>query len=113
MLKEPHEGCLSCFSRLSISRSDIPHCGIYRAMPERLFDKREIDVASHKMGSQTVLQRMRVPFLNRQASDTGVSLKQSEELRSVESPALLARKQVIRAISRSLLQPRPQCRTFI
>src|SRR6266851_6449624 len=113
VLKKPHEGCLSCFSSLTVRCSDILHCGIYRAMPERLFDKREIDVASHQMGSQTVLQRMRVPFPSRQAGDTGISLKQSKELRSVESPALLARKQIIRAVSRSLSQPRSQCRNLI
>src|SRR5712692_5813511 len=82
-------------------------------MPECLFDEREIDVASHKMGSQTVLQRVRVPFLSRKSSDTGISLKQSKELRSVEFPTLLARKQIVRAISRSLSQPNSQCSNLI
>ncbi len=82
-------------------------------MPERLFYKGEIDVASHKMGSQTVLQRVRVPFLSRQPSDTGISLKQSKELRPVESPSFLTGKEEIRAISRSLSQPSSQGSSLI
>ncbi len=104
---------MSCFSSLTVRCSDILHCGIYRAMPERLFYKGEIDVASHKMGSQTVLQRVRVPFLSRQPSDTGISLKQSKELRPVESPSFLTGKEEIRAISRSLSQPSSQGSSLI
>ena len=92
MLEEPHEGCLGRFSRLAVRRSHILHSGIYRAMPERLFDERKIDVAIHKMRSEAVLQGVWVPFLNRQSSYTGSGLENSEKLRSVEFPALLARK---------------------
>jgi hypothetical protein len=77
-------------------------------MSESLFDKREIDVAGYQVGSQAVLQGMRMPFLIRQTSDTGNGLEKSEELSSVEFPALLTRKQIIRAVSRSLSQPRSQ-----
>lgn len=64
-------------------------------MSERLFDKGQIDVASDEVGRQAVLQRVGMPFLSRETSDTGSCLEQSEELRSVEFAALLARKQII------------------
>ncbi|MGB7497165.1 MAG: hypothetical protein WBR26_11570 [Candidatus Acidiferrum sp.] len=71
-------------------------------MPQRLFDKGEINVSSHEVGSQTMLQSVWVTFFSREASDVGSCLEQSEELRSVEFPAFLARKQNIRPIVLSL-----------
>ena len=60
-----------------------------------------------------MLQGMRVPLLSRKASAFGNRLKVAKELCSVEFPSFLPGEQEVRAITRSLAQPCPECSRLV
>src|ERR1700740_3844549 len=82
-------------------------------MPERLPNERQMDIPSDEVRRQRMLEDVWVSLLNRQPRDPRHPLEHAKKLCSVKFSALLARKQVIRAVRRSLAQPSSQRRGFV
>jgi hypothetical protein len=99
---------LGSFGSLTVAGANILHGGSDAAVPECLPDEGQIDVASHQMRRERMLQAMGMALLGRKPSGLRVGLKHPKKLAPVKPATLLAGKQEIRTVSRALAQPSPQ-----